>query len=94
MLPGTGKTFERTLCTNMNGFFTENKLISPYQLGFKPDYSRINQFLTIAHEIYKSFDDVLECRGIFFCISKAFHKVWHKMLLYKLKQSGISGKKF
>ena len=30
-------------------------------------------------------------RGVFLDISKTFDKVWHKRLLYKLKQNGISG---
>ena len=36
-----------------------------------------------------SFDDGLEVRGVFLDISKAFDKVWHKGLIYKLKQNGI-----
>ena len=31
-------------------------------------------------------------RGIFFDISKAFDKVWHKAVIFKLKQKDISGK--
>ena len=71
-------------------FFTSNNLISPNQLGFKPGDSCINQ-LSITHEIYKSLDDGLEVRGVFLDMSKAFNKVWHKGLIFKLKQNGISG---
>ena len=41
----------------------------------------------ITHEIYKLF----EVCGGFLDISKAFDKVWHQGLHYKLRQNGISG---
>ena len=31
-------------------------------------------------------------RGLFLDISKAFDKAWHKGIIFKLKQNGISGK--
>ena len=77
----------------MYEFFTENSLISPNLSGFKPGDSCINQLLSIIM-IYKSFEDGHEVWGIFLDISKAFDKVCHKGLLYKLKQNGISGKLF
>ena len=48
--------------------------------------------MAITYEIYKSFDDEYEVRGVFLDISKAFDRVWHKGLIYKLKQNGILGK--
>ena len=72
-------------------FFLDNKLISTNQSGFKPGDSSMNQLLSITHEIYKSFDDGLEVRSVFLDISKAFDKVWHEGVIFKLKQNGISG---
>ena len=74
----------------MFGFFSENELISHNQSGFKPGDSCIKQLLCITHDIYQSLDDGLETRAVFLNISKTFDKVWHKGLLFKLKQNGIS----
>ena len=71
-------------------FFIRNDLISQNQSGFKPSDSCINQLLAITHEIYKFFDACLDVRAVFLDISKAFDKVWHQGLLYKLKQNDIS----
>ena len=43
------------------------------------------------HEIYQSFDDGFEVRGVFLYISKAFDKVWHNSLIYKIKENGVAG---
>ena len=55
-------------------FFTDNKLVFSDQSRFKPDDYYVNQLIAITHEIYKSFDDGLEVRGVFLDISKAFDK--------------------
>ena len=71
----------------------EEKLLNPNQSGFRPSNSCINQLLVITHEIFEAFDcnPSLEVRSVFLDISKAFDKVWHEGLLYKLKSMGISG---
>ena len=91
LLPICGKILERLMFNEMFNFFIENKLISSNQSGFKPGNSCINQLLSITHEIYKSFDVGLKARSVFLDISKAFDKVWHDGIIYKLTQNGISG---
>ena len=91
LLSVCGKILERLIYNKMFEFFTENELISQNQSGFKPGDSCISQLLCITHDIYQSLDDGLETRAVFLDISKAFDKVWHEGLLFKLKQNGISG---
>ena len=91
LLPICGKIFERLIYNSLFEFFIANELISFNQSGFKPGDSCINQLLFITHEIYKYFDDGYEVRGVLLDISKAFDKVWHNGLIYKLKQNGVSG---
>ena len=91
LLPICGKILERLMFNEMFEFFIENKLIPSSQSGFKPGDSCINQLLSITHEIYSSFDEGLEVRSVFLDISKAFDKVWHDGIIFKLTQNGISG---
>ena len=65
-------------------FFLTNNLLVPNQSGFKPGDSCMNQLLSITHEIYSSFDDRFEVRSVFLDISKAFNKVWHEGIIFKL----------
>ena len=60
------------------------------RVWFRPVDYCFNQLIVISHEIYKLFDDGLEVRGIFLDISKAFDKVWHGGLLFKLNRNSIS----
>ena len=70
-------------------FFVEKKLVSSRQCDFKPGDYCINQLLSITHEIYSSFDECLEVRNVLRDISKAFDKVWHDDIVFKLTQNDI-----
>ena len=85
------KIFERLICNEFFTFFTDNNLITPNQSEFRPGDSCVNKVIAIPHEIYNSFDDRLEVRGVFLDISKVFDKVWHEGLLLKLSLNCISG---
>ena len=87
----SSKIFERLFYDSMFKFFTENNLICRNQSAFKPSRSCINQLLSITHQIYKSFDDGHEVWSVFLDISKDCDKVWHKDLIFQLKENNISG---
>ena len=85
-----GKVFERLLYNNMFSPFFRKRLISPKQSEFRPGQSCTNQFLSIAHEILSAFDGGHKVRGVFLNKSKAFDKLRHEGLLFKLQQNWIS----
>ena len=92
LLPVFWKSFEKLIFNEIYSFLDREKLLNANQSGFRLFDSCVNQLLTMTQEIFSSFDSnpSLEVHSIFLDISKAFDKLWHEGLLYKLKSFGIS----
>ena len=85
--PICGKIFEHIFYNLLFLYLGTNNLLTPHQSGFCPNDSWIYQLLSIIHSIYAVFNHnpSLEVRRNFWVVSKAFGKVWHEGLLYKLE---------
>ena len=63
---------------------------NPFVSIITGDYERVFwHYQDANNNIFTSFDNGLEGRGVFLYISKAFDKVYHDGLIYKLKQNRI-----
>ena len=71
-------------------YVIDNDLITPLQSGFKHGDSTNFQLIHTYHSFCEAVDSGKEVRAVFFDISKAFDRVWHKGLLYKLSCIGCS----
>ena len=80
----------------MFNYFRQNNLFTECQFGFIPGDSCVAQLLSPTHEIYKSFDcsSTRDITGVLLNISKAFEKVWHEGLIFKIAVLWNSGKSF
>ena len=91
LLPICGKMFEKIVFDQIYAFLNINNLLSKNQSGFRPGDSSIYQLLSITSSIYEAFEYYDETRAVFLDISKAFDKVWHEGIMFKLKSNVISG---
>lgn len=91
LLPTLSKVLERIVHSRLYNYCMENKLLTEKNSGFKRDDSTVNQLLNITNKITNALDRKEDACLIFLDISKAFDKVWHKGLLFKLRQFGING---
>ena len=65
-------------------FFMENHVITTLQSGFTAGDSTVNQMVDVYNTFCRALDEGKEVVAIFFDISKAFDRVWHKGLLFRL----------
>ena len=91
LLSTIGKVIEKLVHKHVFNFFRDHEILTALQSGFVEGDSTINQLVDIYNSFCKALDDGKEVRAIFFDISKAFDRVWHKGLLYKLQTVGITG---
>jgi hypothetical protein len=91
LLSVVGKIFEKAIFKHTFNHIRDNHLFTRFQSGFMPGDSNTNQLVHLYHVFCKAIDQKKKIRIVFCDISKAFDRVWHEGLLYKLGNMGIKG---
>ncbi|MCG8077918.1 MAG: reverse transcriptase family protein, partial [Candidatus Thiodiazotropha taylori] len=91
LLNTLGKVLEKIVHKHVFNFCRDNNIITTFQSGFVPGDCTVNQLSDLYNTFCKALDEGKEVRTIFCDISKAFDRVWHRGLLFKLRRAGITG---
>jgi hypothetical protein len=86
------KFFEKIVFKYVFNYFRENFMITIWQSGFLPGVSTVTQLVEIYDQFCRAVSHGKDIRVVFLDISKAFDRVWHDGLLFKLKKCGIKGR--
>ena len=84
LLPVMSKLFEKIILKQLDPYIS--KIIPNHQFGFRNKHSTIDQVHRIVDIINKALEDGNVCSAIFFDVSKAFDKVWHEGLIFKMRK--------
>jgi len=85
VLPSLFKTFERIIHRHIYSYLESNKLLCESNSGFREKRSTVTSLLETAHKLYTACDRDLSSRIVYVDISKAFDRIIHSGLIYKLE---------
>ena len=84
-----GKILERIMTNRLNLFLEKNSLLVKEQSGFRRHRRTADNLMFLIQKISESFILGKSVCCLFFDISKAFDRVWHDGLIYKLYSLGV-----
>ena len=89
-LPAVAKVLDAIQSKRFSSFLMKNKLLTDHQFGFLPGRSTTQQLVYVVDKWLQTQDKGSASVGVFLDFQKAFDKVWHKGLLFKLACCGVS----
>lgn len=92
LLSVVSKLLERVIAEQLTAHLEEHRLLSPRQFGFRKGRSASDLLLLLAKTWHDALDTGRPSLVIALDIAGAFDRVWHRGLLAKLEQLGVTGR--
>ena len=84
-----GKCLEHIMSSQLMNHFESNGMLVPVQHGFRKHRSTVSQLITTSNDLSYCLNQRSQVDGIFLDFTKAFDRVSHNHLLYKLNFYGV-----
>jgi hypothetical protein len=89
LLSTVGKVVEKLIHSRLTKIINDNRTIPDEQFGFRAHHSTTDQLLRVTEYASVSHERKHVTAAVFLDVAKAFDTVWHKGLVFKLRQSGV-----
>ena len=86
-----GRVLEKILANRLQHFCIKNKIFNNFQCGFQLNRCCDDVLTTFVSDIQCASDMITDIDVVFTDFSKAYDRVWHNGLLYKLIENGVTG---
>lgn len=86
LLCTASKVMEHFLFKHISSFLEQNNFFSPNQHGFRRGFSTATQLIHTTNDLFKSLDEGGQIAAVFIDFEKAFDRVSHSHLLFKIKK--------
>ena len=92
LLPLISKVIEKVIHDQMQNYLDKNKILYPYQSGFRSKYSTNSALTYLTNFVSEGFDKGIYTGMILIDLQKAFDTIDHSLLLEKMTFFGFSEK--
>lgn len=92
LLPAISKVIERAIHGRLKTITETKKIIPDHQFGFRTKHCCTYQLARLTEDIKSGMNLSKPTGAIFLDIEKAFDRVWHQGLIYKMKKAHYPGK--
>lgn len=89
LLSSISKIVEKVIFNRLKDILDNENIIPNHQCGFRTNHSTSHQLLRITECIIKGFNKSKETGMVCLDIEKAFDKVWHNGLLFKMSRLNL-----
>ncbi|GBO40428.1 RNA-directed DNA polymerase from mobile element jockey, partial [Araneus ventricosus] len=84
LLSNIGKILEKIILSRLKEECHDLSIIPNEQYGFRAGHGCIHQLLRVANTVTQGFNHKFYTGGVFLDVRKAFDRMWHNGLIYKL----------
>ena len=85
------KVFEKLINNRIVDHLEKCGLFSDFQYGFRPSRTTADLLTVVSDRIVRAFNRAGTTPAVPLDIANVFDRVWHAVVLHKLKSYGISG---